>query len=415
MSSGHGSRVLVAAALATALLLFAGCATAPRDAGSGGVKSPAAGLIDGDSGAAAAGLPTVTSFEAGVAQGDDAWRRRELDLAVYLYVQALGFREGDAETLAKIGSIHESRGNLPLARQAFEMAIERNPRDARIAERLGLLCLRIGDDAAAQKWLESAENLAPDRPRTLEGLGTLALRRKDYGAAIDRYTLVLAREPVSPVALAGRGQARLLSGQMDAAEVDLRAALAQGDSPAVRRDLGTLYGRRGRYAEALAQLLTVMPEAEAYFLLGEIAQSRDDLANAERLLEKAIAASPTYYPKADRSLLVVRERLASSPNDRQLAVSTGSPNSAPPLTTAMTIAAANARATSSVRVREAQDLESAVQGYLQAGDAVRILEPAGEWTFIEFTHRSTGQPRQGWVRSSYLDTATNASARRALP
>ena len=322
-----------------------------------------AGLIDGDAGKGAAGLPTVTSFEAGVAQGDDAWRRRDLDLAVFLYVQALGFREGDAETLAKIGSIHESRGNLSLARQAFEMAIARDPRDVRIAERLGLLCLRIGDDAAAQKWLEIAANLAPDRPRTLEGLGTLALRRKDYVAAIDRFTLAIAREPGSSVALAGRGQARLLEGQMDAAEVDLRAALALGDSPAVRRDLGTLYGRRGRYAEALAQLLAVMPEAEAYLLLGEIAQSRDDLANAERLLEKAIAASPTYYPKADRSLLVVRERLAGSGRNAQVVVSRDARVAMPAPARMPTIANADARATSSVRVRESKDVESVVQGY----------------------------------------------------
>jgi len=417
-SSGHGPRLLAGTALAAVLLLLAGCATSPRDSGRGGAKSAAlaaAGLIDGDSGSGSAELPIVNSFEAGIAQGDDAWRRRELDLAIYLYVQALGFREGDAETLAKIGSIHESRGNLPLARQAFEMAIERAPRDVRIAERLGLLCMRIGDDAAAQKWLESAANLGPDRPRTLEGLGTLALRRKDYVAAIDRFTLVLAREPGSSVALAGRGEARLREGQMEAAEVDLRAALALGDSPAVREDLGTLYGLRGRYAEALAQLLSVMPEAEAYLLLGEIAQSRDDLANAERLLEKAIAASPTYYPKADRSLLVVRERLAGSARNAQVAAPADARVVMPASARVSALANADARATSSVRVRESKDVESAVQGYLQAGDVVRIVESEGEWARIEFTHRASGQARQGWVRRAYLDSVLNAPVRSALP
>jgi tetratricopeptide (TPR) repeat protein len=326
-----------------------------------------------------------------VQAGDEAWRRNEPDLAVFLYVQALAFNDRDGETIAKIGAVHELRGNEQLARKAFELAVERSPQDARIAERLGLLCLRLADYTAAQKWLESARAIAADRWQTHEGLGLVALHARDTVAALGHFDAALALEPRSLQSRAGRGRTRLLAGDFDAAEADLKLALAAGEGEwqkPVRMDLGALYAQRGQYADGLAMLLEVMPEAQAYNRLGELAMGRRDYAGAERLFTKALAASPTFYPTADRNLIIVREHLSSAPPRAD-----GAP---PPQDVPLRLAQ------SSVVVRSLADSDSDPLGYLQPRDPVAVLRDEGEWSLVAFTHRATGSQRQGWVRNRYI-------------
>jgi tetratricopeptide (TPR) repeat protein len=381
---------------ALSLLLASGCAATPQVAVAreGGAKArppAAAELLEVGQAAAAGGLQPVTSFAAGVRAGDEAWRRNEPDLAVFLYVQALAFNDRDGETIAKIGAVHELRGNEQLARKAFELAVERSPQDARIAERLGLLCLRTADFPAAQKWLESARALAPDRWQTHEGLGLVALHERDTTAALRHFDAALALEPRSLQSRAGRGRTRLLAGELDAAEADLKLALAAGEGEwqkPVRLDLGALYAQRGQYADGLAMLLEVMPEAQAYNRLGEIAMGRRDYAGAERLFTKALAASPTFYATADRNLIIVREHLSSAP---PRADGTPQPQGVP-----------LRLAQGSVVVRSLANPGSDPLGYLQPSDPVEILRDDGEWSLVAFTHRATGDKRQGWVRNRYI-------------
>jgi tetratricopeptide (TPR) repeat protein len=412
------------------LLLLSGCASSPpgpdprNDRAGPAQQELASKLLESGQTTPTGGAQLVTSFAAGVSAGDDAWRRKELDLAVFMYVQALGFNDRDGETLAKIGAIHETRGNLLLARKAFELAAERSPGDARIAERLGLLCLRLQDYPAAEKSLSAARAVTADRWQTHEGLGLVAIQARDSSAAIRHFDAALALEPRAPESRAGRGRAQFMAGNFDAAEADLKQALETGAGDwqqSARRDLGTLYAQRGRYADGLALLLEVMPEAQAYNRLGEIAIARADYGSAERMLNKALEASPTHFVAADRNRIIAREHLASAQqlagaaNTPAAVVSRGPLRATPSPAKVVMIAAADARANSSVRVREARDLESSVQGYLQAGDGVRIIESGDDWSFVEFTHRATGLARRGWVRSSYLDPASTASTRSALP
>lgn len=381
---------------ALCLLLVTGCAATPQTAvareGGANARTPeAAELLEAGQAATAAGLPPVTSFAAGVQAGDEAWRRNEPDLAVFLYVQALAFNDRDGETIAKIGAVHELRGNEQLARTAFELAAERSPQDARIAERLGLLCLRLADYPAAQKWLESARAIAADRWQTHEGLGLVALHARDTVAALGHFDAALALEPRSLQSRAGRGRARLLAGDLDAAEADLKLVLGAGEGEwqkPVRMDLGALYAQRGQYADGLAMLLEVMPEAQAYNRLGELAMRRRDYAGAERLFTKALAASPTFYATADRNLIIVREHLSSVP---PRADGTPHPRDVP-----------LRLAQGSVVVRSLADSGSDPLGYLQPRDPVAVLRDEGEWSLVAFTHRATGSQRQGWVRNRYI-------------
>lgn len=77
---------------------------------------------------------------------------------------------------------------------------------------------------------------------------------KDYAAAVAQFDAALAQLPDHPRALSGRGYARLLAGELDAAEADLRKALAQPGTAkveaAIEFNLGLVAEQRGDADEA---------------------------------------------------------------------------------------------------------------------------------------------------------------------
>lgn len=377
---------------------------------------------------------SVAGFQDGVLKGDEAWRRGDLDRAVWYYVQALTFDDRDAATLAKIGSIHERKGNDRLARMAFEMAASRSPGDARIAERLGLLCMRTQDLLAAQAWFEHARGLDATRIRVAEGLAALAARRNDPARAASLYGEVLQREPDSVSALIGRGEAWLMVGDHAAAEADFVAArsrlAAAGAGPAnaaaelasIRRGLGIAFGRSGRYPEALRELLAVLPEHEAWNRLGEMALDRGDYRTASRHFESAIQASPEFFVEARRNLKVAQEFLATRGDATRRAPSasaalparSGAGAGAGAIAGTSVNASAIAGtgvvrvATTAVRVRAAPDPAGQIVALVQPGERVLELERSADWSRVELSRegqRTTG----GWLRSSYLAEAPAAS------
>ncbi len=77
---------------------------------------------------------------------------------------------------------------------------------------------------------------------------------KDYAAAVAQFDAALAQLPDHPRALSGRGYARLLAGELDAAEADLRKALAHPGTAkveaAIEFNLGLVAEKRGEADEA---------------------------------------------------------------------------------------------------------------------------------------------------------------------
>lgn len=302
--------------LAIALILsMTGCATAmPHKEAVGKEQSASAR----EAANLYAGLPTtvysttmpVGSFDEGVQRGDDAWRNGQFDMALYLYVQALQFDDHNAPVFAKIGAIHESRGNLPLARRAFELAREYAPDDVRYGERLGAIDIALGDDAAALDVLTAANRLAPQRWRVLDGLGQLALRGKDYSQAVQYFEQALQSGPRTASVILHRGQALLLMGASASAERDARSALQAGDLPEAWRVLGEAQALRGNYQDAVESLVHVMDLAHAYEAVGLVALKQQDRETARDYFESATQTSPTYFDTAHRNLALVTAELA---------------------------------------------------------------------------------------------------------
>jgi hypothetical protein len=77
---------------------------------------------------------------------------------------------------------------------------------------------------------------------------------KEYAAAVAQFDLALAQLPEHPRALSGRGYVRLLAGELEAAEADLRVALAHPGTAnieaAIEFNLGLVAEKRGQADEA---------------------------------------------------------------------------------------------------------------------------------------------------------------------
>lgn len=86
------------------------------------------------------------------------------------------------------------------------------------------------------------------------GRGRKATSKKEYPAAIAAFDEALAALPDHPRALSGRGYAKLLAGDLDAAEADFRSALAKVTTreleSAVHFNLGLVAEKRGDQDEA---------------------------------------------------------------------------------------------------------------------------------------------------------------------
>jgi Flp pilus assembly protein TadD len=319
----------------------------------------------------------VTSAAEGIARGDEAWRKGDLDLAVYLYVQSLAYDANNPVPLQKIGAIHEKRGNRALAAKAFEMALKLDPDSAATNERLALLYMQDGRDGPARTLFERAISKDPQRWQSHNGLGILADRRQDYAAAIPHYDAALELQPQAAIVRNNRGYSRYLAGDFAGAEADCKAALELGGVAGTWTNLARAQARQGRYAEALESLLREHEAAQAYNLLGEVVLEGGDVVAAQTYFTHAISASPRYFQAAQDNLALARAR--------QLAPA------ADPVRIARTDA--------NVYGTEAKD---AVIAVVKRGVPVSVLKTENASSLIRFRDTS-GAMLTGWILSASLE------------
>jgi len=304
--------------------LLAGCAGLPS-------RVPVSETRQGDKNAASqlyAGQPSVVhatefpvaSAAEGIQRGDEAWRAGKLDLAVYLYVQALAFDASTPGPFLKIGAIHEQLGKQALAEKAYEFALEREPNNAATCERLGLLYLQSARTDEAAALFERSVSQEPNRWRSHNGLGILADRQKDYAAAIAHYDRALRIEPKAAPVMNNRGYSRFLAGDLVGAEADLKEAIRLGAREGAWTNLGKVQASQARYDDALESFLKAMDVPHAYNLLGEAAMESGDYSLAQKYFTSANNASSRYFEEAQKNLSLVNERLAQPAEQRMMVV-----------------------------------------------------------------------------------------------
>lgn len=308
------NRILAYAGITLCAFLISGCASM---GGAGTQLSSAAGddssinLYEGEPEVVFATEFPVASVEEAIARADHALFEGNMDLALYMYVRAYDLDKDNVHALARIGDIHESRGNDRLATMAFASVLRIDPNHARALQSLGLIYLRAKSHDEAQALLERATSEDPTLWRAQNGVGILADMQGDHAKAIEAYDAALAANPGAGSLLNNRGYSLYLDGQYQAASKDFLDAAAQGAERAWL-NLGLVQARQKRYAEAVQTMARNVPVEVAYNDVGFIAMRQGDYAVAERYFHKAISHSPRYFEAAQRNLMELEDRSVST-------------------------------------------------------------------------------------------------------
>lgn len=331
------------------------------------------------------------------AAGDQAWRDGELERAVFIYMQSLD-KEEDPGVWLKVGRIQHYSGQTVAAWQAFERAIELDPKNPEAHEQLGMLYVGSKQKELAVQHLEKAVRLDPTRWRARNALGVLADAGGDYQRAIGHYESALEQRPQSAMLMTNLGYSHYLAGDLDEAERLFLVAIGldRNYEPAIA-NLGLVRARRGEYDSAVEVLENIMDRAKALNDVGYIAFVNDDIAEAERLLGDAVQASPTYYETAYENLERVQDAQKSiRPRAEEFNAATGGddPGSAP--------AEIRQVVTARLNVRRSDSIDAPIVGFLAAENRVRVLRDKGAWSFVASDTDGEQKPVIGWVLSGFL-------------
>lgn len=96
-----------------------------------------------------------------------------------------------AETAAaynlQLGVAYLQQGNLPLAKEKLERALQQNPRDATTHGAMAMLNERLGNLRDADRYYRSALRLAPRNPDLTNNYAVFLCRSGDVDAAIEKF------------------------------------------------------------------------------------------------------------------------------------------------------------------------------------------------------------------------------------
>ena len=299
------------------LLLTAGCASTPEKEGALDTSKSQtfSDLYDGKSTVTYATEFPVASAEEARQRGDLALRQGDLDLALYQYIQALELQTDgdDVGSLARIGAIHASRGNLDLAEIAYRRALVIDPESPAALTELGLIRLKKRDNATARELLSHSLEVASGQWRAHNALGILADLEGEHQSAIAHYQAALTIQPTSPLLLNNLGYSYYLSEDWPAALAMFRQALDEDPNYKLAwQNLGLLYAREEQYTAAVDAFSHAMELSQAYNDVGYLSMLDGHYEISEAFLEEAIKLSPSYYKTANQNMVRVRMLKAAS-------------------------------------------------------------------------------------------------------
>ncbi|GHA17713.1 tetratricopeptide repeat protein [Oceanisphaera arctica] len=293
------------------LLLLSGCATTNQNNdGLSDIKAPGAGAIK----------PTnATEASMLIAQSQTSGNP---DAMIYAYRQALEFKPfNKADIYLNIARLEQQRNNNSQAEEAYRLAMASDSKRPELKESLALLLVDMKRHQEADTLLQevisadrarlnaasadSAECVTDNQSpwRSYNGLGLLSDIREQGEQAREYYQCALKIQPGLAMLHTNLGFSYYLEGEYPQAERALTRAVNQ--DPEYRRawsNLGLMYYRWGRKSEALAALRKNGTQAEALNDLGYIALMEGANEEATGLFQRAIDASPRYYPRAVANL-----------------------------------------------------------------------------------------------------------------
>lgn len=299
----HGVRKLRGLCVVITALTLYGCASS-QTVESGNSYTE---LYEGTSELTFSTLMPVESAEEAIARGDAAYRRGDVDEAVFEYIRSLELDPDNADTLYKVGTINLHKEADNKAASAFRLALEQNADHPGALEGLGLMLMKQREYEQARAMLEKAVEADSNRWQAWNALGIMADLRGDFNSALDYYDRALALSSRNAKLHNNLGYSYYLIGKWDRAEHQYQTAL--GIDPRHERawrNLGQLYTRLERYDEAQEAFAKIMNEADALNTMGYIRMAEGDYPQAEVFFARAAKVSPSYHVTSNENLAQVR-------------------------------------------------------------------------------------------------------------
>lgn len=214
------------------------------------------------------------------------------------------------------GNLNLAQGHFQAALDAFaaaEKAPETRPetRDAAL-EGKGIALSLTGNIDEALPVLQAAVAANPSAWRAWNALGSAYDDRGQWTEANAAYEQAVPASGGAAIVLNNRGYSRLLQHQRDLAVTDFVAALRRKpDFAEARTNLRLALAMGGDYDRAIAGG-TASEQAALLNNAGFAAAMHGDYANAEQLLNRALALKSEYYAVASDNLKIVQALSARS-------------------------------------------------------------------------------------------------------
>ena len=241
--------------------------------------------------------------------------------------KALELDEDSAAAHTSLAHILLHEWQWQAAEQHFQHAIELDPSYTLALHWYALCLTALGRADEAVKTMQRASQLDPLSVRINADLGMALVVAGKYQDAVAQVGRALELKPGAGGPLWIRGMALEQLGRFDAAEIDMKAALASMSGyEAVKGSLGHLYAVSGRPAEAralLSELTRQAGDTEVAFFAALICAGLNDADAALTWLERAVdeRSGSVRYLKIDPRLAGLRHE----PRFRQLMERVGLP------------------------------------------------------------------------------------------
>lgn len=235
---------------------------------------------------------------------DQVW----LDKAAANCTHALQLNESLAPVHVNMGRIHNASGNEALATQEFERAQRLEPYNADALAGMAQTLEKQKRLKEAEDMFRRAAVLRPDFWDGYSKLGNFYMRQKRPAEAEKQFAKVIELTPDNYVGYLNRGAALIEADRLDEAANMLQKAASLAPAYGTFANLGQVYFRQKKYAEAAKYTEQALKLNDKDFRLWT------NLAGMYRFLGRDPDAVATYR----KVLPVVEEAVKSSPQDGEL-------------------------------------------------------------------------------------------------
>ena len=232
-----------------------------------------------------------------VKKGEALLDEQKIDEAQSTFLSATRLCPDHAEAYKYWGISLDQQGHSSEAQSAFQKALTLNPKDAGTHNDLAVSYFRSGNPAAAVKEFENTLRLDPHNLSANGNLAAYYLSQKEYTRAVDCLLAAHADRSQDPLLLLELTQANFGARKhREAMATAARLSQVAGPNPQIRFSSGLVLAENGEYKSALTEF-SAIPESDrdtaVYMNLGTVFGKLGRFAEAKDAFAKAIRLDPS--------------------------------------------------------------------------------------------------------------------------